>query len=685
MKFINKIEIKYFRSFSDKVVKIENIKDLNIFSWWNDSWKSNVLRALNLFFNWEVSHWQSFIFDRDFSKFQLENSIRLYDEKKWEWKDSKKKDQFIEIKVYFDLSDNEYWKILPKKFWISKKWTKTKNSELNHNIETIYKKENQLIIDNLEKGSVQYSNTFNNLKKSITTFQNRIEFFYVPAIKDYSFFKELYALLQAKMNSESSEKIEESKKILQDTIKEETENFFKKFKKSTWLNAAFLIEHELLDFRRNIEVETWKDILLTSRWDWVQARLIPDILDELSNKNKYIIWWFEEPENSYEYKHAKKLANDFYSNYSNDKQIFITTHSKEFLWIKDENNLSWKSKLSIYRVFKDANEQSKIERYDEKSWFSKEKIKQMFLTWLDENKLPLEKIDTLKNIYDDLWIIDEARIISDLESKIESLNLEKKQLEDFQIESIKSLEEKEKILKENKKLKETLDRVSQSKIVIFCENKNADDLSMLWINEIEFIPSSSKLYAWDSAKNKDSSVFALIDKDFLTDAEKQFIEEKTNVRLFNYYCFENYLYHPENLKEYYEKKTIEFDMLWYINDIVSEFKENFEITKINDWRRSHQSINEYCISVYDSKILNNINKSENFEEIYKYFSMKNYCTKLAQRQNIRRQDLINTEWFKEKIQFHLNSMWIFWSSVQENNVPIEQEKRRTVDLSHLMQ
>ena len=82
-------------------------------------------------------------------------------------------------------------------------------------------------------------------------------------LKSNSFFKELYALLQNKMNEESGKRIEESKKILQDTIKIETENFFKKFKKSTWLNAAFLIEHELLDFRRNIEVETWKNILLS--------------------------------------------------------------------------------------------------------------------------------------------------------------------------------------------------------------------------------------------------------------------------------------------------------------------------------------------------------------------------------------------------------------------------------------
>ena len=428
MKFISKIEIKYFRSFSDKAVKIESIKDLNIFSGWNDSWKSNILRALNLFFNWEVAHWEWFLFERDFSKFQLENSNKKSQKKKEQKIESKQKDLFIEIKIHFDLSEKPYWEILPKKFWISKKWTKTKSGELNDNIKTTYLKEKHVFLETI-KWTNQHANTLNSLTRSITTFQNKIEFFYVPAIKDYSFFKEIYALLQEKLNSESGKIIEESKNALQETVRKETEKFFNKFKKSTWLNAAFLIEHELLDFRKNIEVDTWKSILLTSRWDWVQARLIPDILDELSNKGKYVIWWFEEPENSYEYKHAKKLANDFYDNYSNERQIFITTHSKEFLGIQ---NSEWKNKLSIYRVFKDYNEQSKIEKYDENNGFSKEKVKEIFLTWINENQLNTEKKNILQNIYDDLWIIDEARIISDLESKISVLNLERSSLKELE-------------------------------------------------------------------------------------------------------------------------------------------------------------------------------------------------------------------------------------------------------------
>ena len=70
MKIIDKIEIKHFRSFLGTPqiyeAQILDLIDLNIFSGANDSGKSNILRALNLFFNNEISYGTPFEFDRDF-------------------------------------------------------------------------------------------------------------------------------------------------------------------------------------------------------------------------------------------------------------------------------------------------------------------------------------------------------------------------------------------------------------------------------------------------------------------------------------------------------------------------------------------------------------------------------------------------------------------------------------------
>ncbi len=49
MKIIERIEIRYFRSFGEKIVKIIDLKDLNILSGSNDVGKSNVLKPLIYF------------------------------------------------------------------------------------------------------------------------------------------------------------------------------------------------------------------------------------------------------------------------------------------------------------------------------------------------------------------------------------------------------------------------------------------------------------------------------------------------------------------------------------------------------------------------------------------------------------------------------------------------------------
>ena len=46
---IEKVKIKNFRSYKDEV--IIDLKDMNIFLWKNDIWKSTILEAIDIFFN----------------------------------------------------------------------------------------------------------------------------------------------------------------------------------------------------------------------------------------------------------------------------------------------------------------------------------------------------------------------------------------------------------------------------------------------------------------------------------------------------------------------------------------------------------------------------------------------------------------------------------------------------------
>ena len=107
MNIIDKIEIKSFRSFlgspQEYSSEIYNLKDLNIFSGANDSGKSNILRALNLFFNDEIAPGVPFNFDRDFFIGKQDRIQKV-----------------IEIAITFNLPKKDQKDFLPQNFTISK-------------------------------------------------------------------------------------------------------------------------------------------------------------------------------------------------------------------------------------------------------------------------------------------------------------------------------------------------------------------------------------------------------------------------------------------------------------------------------------------------------------------------------------------------------------------------------------
>ena len=108
MNIIERIEIGYFRSFGEKSIKIENLKDLNIFSGSNDVGKSNVLKALNLFFNDEINIWEKFDIEKDLSFWQKERSKKNTEDKKINRTENDshvaQRDLFVKIKIFFRFS-----------------------------------------------------------------------------------------------------------------------------------------------------------------------------------------------------------------------------------------------------------------------------------------------------------------------------------------------------------------------------------------------------------------------------------------------------------------------------------------------------------------------------------------------------------------------------------------------------
>ena len=205
MKIIEKIEIKNFRSFlgtkqTDQAI-ISHVTDLNIFSGSNDSGKSNILRALNLFFNDEIDSTHQFNFETEFTLLKKDVTQKV-----------------IEITIHFLINK--------RPFSISKFY----NRQGYRNFEYRFNEDGkEVIIDSRpEQNKRRYDVDGKTPNAAIYKKENGYRryaqrliywtsFSYVPAIRDERFFSHLYGkiILQIKNNEDKAiESLnEESRKI----------------------------------------------------------------------------------------------------------------------------------------------------------------------------------------------------------------------------------------------------------------------------------------------------------------------------------------------------------------------------------------------------------------------------------------------------------------------------------------
>lgn len=368
MKLIEKIEIKNFRSFDNRLkskTQITKIADLNIFSGANDSGKSNVLRALNLFFNKKTNLVDFLAFDNDFFKRKIidESIIR---------------EEMITVRISFwneknknKNKENDFVR-LPERFWVSRKWTKTStfgSFNQDDGVETSFRKEKGkkygIYYDKIDKGKLKLKQHVQaSLSRQLSAFLESIQFHYVPAIKDKSYFSHLYGELQQTLLKEINSEVNTNKQSFEQSIQKSTKDLMQEFEnvvknKNFNISAVFELP-DLIELFKTLIVQTG-EVNLLYRGDGIQAKLIPEILNFIAIKElqirpskikqgekqkKYFIWGFEEPENSYEYRNAQLLANRLKEVFINNAQIFISTHSFNFISLEGKN-------ISTYRVWKD--------------------------------------------------------------------------------------------------------------------------------------------------------------------------------------------------------------------------------------------------------------------------------------------------------------------------------------------
>ncbi len=300
---IESIHIKNFRSIRSLTI---NLSKMNIFVGLNDVGKSNVLKALNLFFNNNTDYDAEYDFNKDFTYLFPKKSHSA-------------KEIVIELKVEIPPSFQNSGLYIWEKTW-------RKGEDVQEKI----------VNSKGERPSSRSRIPF--------TLKQRIKFRYVPAVKSKDYYKfllsELYITAAAALNNP----LVESTKEFAGVIQSYTKQIHNEVADKIGIESQLTIPADMTDMFKTLIFMTGKKdedfaIPLDMRGDGIQSRHIPIVLKYLADEDQKArnkgsvkvtsIWGYEEPENGIELLKSFEVAKSFLE-YSQEIQMFVSTHSPAF-------------------------------------------------------------------------------------------------------------------------------------------------------------------------------------------------------------------------------------------------------------------------------------------------------------------------------------------------------------------
>lgn len=188
--------------------------------------------------------------------------------------------------------------------------------------------------------------------------------------------------------------------------------------------------------------------------------------------------------------------------------------------------------------------------------------------------------------------------------------------------------------------------------IVVCENKNAEVLNGIYFENARFFPERDSNSVFIKIKTN-PDLFGLRDRDFLVDTEIERINKKyPNYYILKYYCFENYLYHPENISEL---GLSNFNKQEYIKEIINQKNSN-KNRIISIYKKSRDSYQEFKIEADKLRDKSNEDdiisylESDDLEVFFKAYDMKNRFDKTIISQfQLKVDELSQTHWFRAKL------------------------------------
>ncbi len=332
---IRRISIRNFRSIIDLTM---DATDLTVIVGDNDCGKSNVLRALNLFFNGETNPNSTFNFSDDYNRFAEAKAKRA-----------------PEFEVEIDLE-------LPPTYRKNNgdliRWRKRWRADG-------LQAEDEYWGIRLEKR--KRGNGFNEVvvdidgRSRVPSLLSRIQFEYVPAVRSADFFQTLRGRIFQVIANASEQAVRQSSGQLEEAISNAVSGLLQDIDAELNDASRLSLPNDLTPLFRSLDfLAGEKSISLDSRGDGIKARYIPLILKFIAERSREtagiaptFIWAYEEPENNLEFRRAQSLADAFYKLAEDElSQVLLTTHSPVFYNMhKDDNG---RGLCSAYHLTKDG-------------------------------------------------------------------------------------------------------------------------------------------------------------------------------------------------------------------------------------------------------------------------------------------------------------------------------------------
>ena len=336
--YIKKIEIKNFRSIQSLSMDTNR---LAILVGKNDTGKSNILRALNLFFNGEVMPGMPFNFERDYNTNDIPGKTK------------QARQILIRLEIFLPetyINKNGHYVI----------WEKTWRTAGLHSSSRIGKRLGA------RGGVLRDSIEIDKIRSRASEILDPIEFVYVPAIKDVEYFSKLRSDIYGAVSRSAGKKFRASSANFERAIEEHLKDLTKQISSHIGFQSRLALPKDLgnifekLDFLSNDS-----DISLDERGDGIKARHIPLILKFIADRTNdsqsgkpdhHIIWGYEEPENNLEINSCIELANQLYGYLSDGiSQMFITTHSPVIYNLNKDNGTDIKP-ISCHQIYHESDE-----------------------------------------------------------------------------------------------------------------------------------------------------------------------------------------------------------------------------------------------------------------------------------------------------------------------------------------